>query len=156
MLYVEGKPDQVLALRITGFPRSEIRSERNKQEVLKTLSRQSSCQAMVDEDPGEIQPFQLRQMRLVDEHDDTGLRVYRDRQLGNQVVVICPRLEEWLTDSAKEVNIDLANRRYNLPRNPVSLHRVINRDLRKLNRLIDDLLAAQSPRILKLKELLTQ
>ena len=146
----------MLALRITGFPRSEIRYERNKQEVLKTLSRQSSCQAMVDEDPGEIQPFQLRQMRLVDEHDDTGLRVYRDRQLGNQVVVICPRLEEWLTDSAKEVNIDLANRRYNLPRNPVSLHRVINRDLRKLNRLIDDLIAAQSPRILKLKELLTQ
>ena len=146
----------MLAVRITGFPRSEIRSERNKQEALKTLSRQSNCRAMVDEDPEEIQPFQLRQMRLVDEHDDTGLRVYRDRQLGNQVVVICPRLEEWLTDSAKEVNIDLANRRYNLPRNPVALHRVINRDLRKLERLIEDLLAAQSPRILKLQELLTR
>ena len=42
-----------------------------------------------------------------------------------------------------------------MPDDAKQLKKVINRDLRKLERLIDDLITANSSRILKLQELLT-
>ena len=69
------------------------------------------------------------------------------------MIVISPGWKTGLSRQRK--TIELPARRYNLPQNPISLHRVINRDLRKLERLIDDLITANSSRILKLQELLT-
>ena len=51
-------------------------------------------------------------------------------------------------------DLRLDYRRYNLPHNAVHLHQVINFDLRKLERLIDDLMPAGAPRIRQLSNLL--
>ena len=84
-----------------------------------------------------------------------GLRLYRHGERGNTLIVLCPRLEDWLTAAARDAGLRLDNRRYGLPVNAGDLHGVINNELPNLELLIDDLLSAQSPRILRLQTLLT-
>ena len=155
MILVEGKADQVLVLRLTGLPARDVPVIGDRAEVMARFAENTGAWAMVDEDPGQTPPVELERMLLVEDLPSTGLRTYSDGRTGARVTVLCPRLEEWILASALEVNIDLRERRYNLPSSPSQLHRVINRDLRKLQRLIAALLAAQSPRILKLQQLLT-
>ena len=152
---MEGKPDRVLVLVSTGLPGREVRRERNKNEALKSLERDSNGKAMVDEDPGQRQPPLLLRMNILQNLDDLGLREYGDTNGDFRVIMLRPRLEEWLIQTAGRSGISLDNPNYNLPSDSKRLKGVINRDLRKLERLIDDLLAAQSPRIQKLQELLT-
>ena len=95
-------------------------------------------------------------MRLVADHADSGVKAFADRRQRNRVIVLRPRLEEWIIRAAEDAGLELGSRHYNLPENPTTLHREINRNLRKLERLIDDLLAANSSRIIQLRALLTQ
>ena len=156
MLYVEGKADRVPALRLAGLTNREVKVEGDRGKVLNRLAQENYSLAMVDEDPGQDLPGQLRRMQLVSDYPGTGLKLYTDSGRSNRVIVVCPRLEEWIIRAANDAGLQLRGPRYNLPSGPSSLHNAINDDLRKLERLIDDLLAAQSPRILRLKELLTQ
>ena len=155
MLYVEGKADRLLALRLTGLPGREVQPVGDRAEVLARLDGEVESLAMLDEDPEDPVPVELSRKQLVSDFTDSRLQVYLDRRRGNRAIVICPRLEEWIAQAADQAGLKLSEPRYNLPENPVSLHRVINRDPRKLDRLVTDLLSAQSPRILKLQELLT-
>ena len=66
-----------------------------------------------------------------------------------------PKLEEWVIRASSLARLNMSEQPYNLPSSPRSLHKVINNRLDKVQLLIDSLLAAQSPRILKLQELLT-
>ena len=154
MLYVECKADETL-VRILGLPRREISHELNKDEVLKQLAKQSRCLGMVDEDPRSPRPVQFGRMVVAAEYEQLGLRVYADNPQSNRVIVLRPRLEEWLTRAAQDAGLNLNNPRYNLPRNPVQLHQQINNDLRKLERLLTDLIAADAPRLSQLRSLLT-
>ena len=154
MLYVEGKPDRILALKLTGLPGSEILRERNKSEVLKRLVEQSNCLAIVDEDPGHSPPSYLDRMQVATNLSNLGFRVLEHRAQGNRVILLCPRIEEWIIQAAEDSDLRLDYRRYNLPHNAVQLHQVINFDLRKLERLIDDLMQSGAPRIRQLSNLL--
>ena len=156
MLYVECLPDETLVRRLTGLPKREIIHQlKGKYEVLEMLATRTNSIAMVDEDPDSNQPRYLERMRVQEDYPSEGLQLRVDDGRVNRVVVLNPRLEEWLVETAHRVGISLVEPRYNLPDNPHQLKKVINRDLRKLERLIDDLLAANSPRIQKLQELLT-
>ena len=155
MLYVEGKADRVPALRLTNLTNREVKVEGDRGKVLNRLAQDNDSLAMVDEDPGQVQPGQLRRMQLVSDYPSEGLKLYADNRQNNRVIVVCPRLEEWIIRAAQDADLQLSSPRYNLPSGPSSLHSAINDDLRKLERLIDDLLAAQSPRVLKLQQLLT-
>ena len=81
-----------------------------------------------------------------------GLRVLRDESRGNRVVMLRPKLEDWIIRGANEVGASLTDRRYNLPSTMSALRRVINADERKLRRLVGDL--ADTPRFKALRELL--
>ena len=152
-IYVECKPDETLAGKLVH--RREIIHLRNKSEVLKELEWQSNGIAMVDEDPLFGSPTQLNRFQTLEEPRGLGLLVMKHRTSANLVILIRPRLEEWIISASQELGIRLDDRRYNLPTNANRLHREINRDLRKLDRLLDDLIAAQSPRLLRLQALLT-
>ena len=153
-LYVECKPDETLARKLVH--RREIIHLRNKSEVLKELERHSIGIAMVDEDPLFGSPTQLNRFYAAEDLSGLGLLTMKHRTSATSVILIRPRLEEWIISASQESGIRLDDRRYNLPTTPRRLHREITRDLRKLERLLDDLLSAQSPRILFLQSLLTQ
>ena len=156
MLFVECKPDETLVRRLTRRSGKDIvHAAKGRDEVMTMLAGKSNCIAMVDEDPFNSPPPYFRRIQATTDYGEAGLRLMEHRRQRNRVILLRPRLEEWVIAAAEDVGIELAARRYNLPQNPISLHRAINHDLRKLERLIDDLIAANSPRILKLQELLT-
>lgn len=154
MLYVEGKADEVLVIGL-GLPRGEVSRELNKDEVLKQLDRQSHCLGMVDEDPNSPQPIQLSRMIVAADYDLLGLRALEHRAQNNRVILLRPRLEEWLLRAAGDAGLAVGGRRYNLPSSPTRLHREINLDLSKVERLLADLTETDSPRIRQLRALLT-
>ena len=154
MLYVECKADEALAIGL-GLTRQEVNHELNKDEVLKQLVKQSHCLGMVDEDPKSPQPIQLSRMIVAADYDLLGLRVYADTARNNRVILLRPRLEEWLLRAAGDAGLAVGGRRYNLPSSPTRLHREINLDLSKVERLLADLTETDSPRIRQLRALLT-
>ena len=152
MIYVECKPDQLLVQMLTSWSNRDIIHEEGKYRLMAKLSNRRDTLAMVDEDPTSNQPAYLTRMQVGHEFSSMGLRVLRDESRANQVVVLCPRLEEWVIRGANEAGISLNNRRYNLPTTLGALRRVINMDLRKVERLVSDL--ADSPRFRALRRLL--
>ena len=157
MLYVECKPDQVLAQKLTGLPPREIvHALKGRPEVLRLFEGQSNSIAMIDEDPDSRQPTIFGQMVRYEDSASRQVMVYFDRRRNSRVIVISPKLEDWILRAAQEARIRVNTPPYSLPGTANSLHRIINKRLAQFELLVDDLLTAQSPRILKLQELLTQ
>jgi len=149
MIFVECKPDRVLVWSITGISKRRIRHAGNKPRVCKELERRRNCRGLVNEDPWSVQPSYLRRMVIVEDLSSFGIKILYDESRGNCLVVLCPRLEEWVLEAVREAKIDL--RRYGLPRDVDRFHREINVGLVKFERLISDL-KGHSERIEKLRK----
>jgi hypothetical protein len=106
---------------------------------------------MVDEDP-ETAP--QRYMKSLDERPmEHEVRALYDSQRQNRLVVICPRLEDWLVQSAKSSGLKMTDFGFESD-NGRHLHREINHRLENLDRLVKQLLSARNARILRLQTLL--
>ena len=155
MIYVECKPDGVLVRHVTNLSRRQVGHEiQGKGAVCNRLMKSKDAVAMVDEDPGKTQPRYMRQLSLSREHVDLGLKLYRDRSRNNRVIVLCPKLEDWLLRAVSDMGFDIE--RYGLPGRANALHGVINSNERKIEKVLSDLTDAESPRLLKLRRLLTE
>ena len=150
MIYVECKPDFELVRCITGIPKRGIIHESNKPGVCKKLEKQSNCKGMVDEDPGSSQPPYISRLILKDDLFQDELKVYYDRHRNNYLIVLCPKLEDWILKTAKQADLDVDG--YSLPKDPNELHRNINIRLDNFKRLLADLNEAE--RIKTLRKLL--
>lgn len=149
MIYVECKPDLTLVKTITEIPNKEIIHAGNKPKVCKHLKKQRNCIGIVDEDPGSSQLPYLKKMKVEKEIQSVAMKILSDSN-GNRLIVLCPKLEDWILQCARELNVD--TKRYGLPNNPQKLHEIINDNLEKVRKLINDL--RLSNRIVKLKDLL--
>jgi hypothetical protein len=148
-LFLECKPDEVLA-RVAGVPSHAIVHSPGKGSVSKLLGKHSGVIGMVDEDFGSAEPRTLKQyVQLSDAHD---LRLKIEKGSKNRLVIICPKLEDWLIRTAKTASVKMT--RFNLSENPRDLHADINTRLPNLERLLQELLELKSPRLLHLKSLL--
>lgn len=155
MIYLECKPDAALVRGLTGLTRRQIVHEfKGKYDVCKRVSGQTECKALVDEDPGSIQPPYLARINLARELSQQDLKVFRDESRSNLVVVMCPKLEDWILKAAEEAGLDVREHRYGLPAGARRLHQVINADLSKFERLLQDLLEHPPSRIQRLRSLL--
>jgi len=148
-LLLECKPDEVVA-RVAGVPPCVIVHSPGKGNVFRLLDKYWGVTGMVDEDLGSAQPRSLR--RFVQVSDTYDLRLRIDKGSNNRLVVVCPKLEDWLIKTAKTANMKMA--KFSLSENPRELHADINTRLPNLERLIQELLQLQSPRLLHLKALL--
>jgi hypothetical protein len=148
-LFLECKPDEVLAL-VAGVPPRAIIHSHGKGKVSKSLGKASGASGLVDEDLGTTEPVALRTFREVSNNHDLRLKV--DQARDNRLVVVCPKLEDWVIKTARAANLKMAD--FSLSENPRELHADINQRLLNLERLLNELLAQQSPRLLHLKALL--
>ena len=154
MIYVECKPDGVLVRRVTGLPSRQVHHEiQGRGAVCNRLTKTRDALGMVDEDPGSPQPRYMRQVSLSRDFANLGLKLYLDRNRNNRLVVLCPRLEEWLLRAAADLGLSM--RDYGLPERANRLHSVINHDPRKTERLLTALTNEASPRLSELGRLLT-
>ncbi len=148
-LFLECKPDETLAVAL-GVPRRSVIHSHGKGKVSKSLKKNSGVTGMVDEDFGSAEPVTLSKFVEVSARHDLKLKV--DKSQENRLVVICPRLEPWLIKTAKAADVKMD--KFNLSENVQDLDSMINYRLLNLERLLAELLARQSPRLLHLKHLL--
>jgi hypothetical protein len=148
-LFLECKPDEALALAV-GVPRRAIFHSYGKGRVSKYLGKHRSVKGLVDEDFGSAEPKTLSQFVEISAAHD--VRLKHDKARNNRLVIVCPELEHWVIKTAKATHIKMEN--YSLSENPQELHEIVNQRLPNLTRLLNDLLIANSPRLLHLKSLL--
>ena len=152
-MFVECNADEALVRYLTGLSRRQINHElKGKAAICIRLSNGRDEVGMVDEDPDSVQPPYLRSIRLSEDLTNHGIRVYEDDPRRNRLVVLCPRLEEWIIRTVQDAGLSMGA--YGLPDSAITLHRVINYDLRKLQRLLEALSSASSIRLNTLQGLL--
>lgn len=149
-LFLECKPDETLAVAL-GVGRRLVVHSHGKGRVSKSLKRNSGVTGMVDEDFGSAEPTTLSKFVEMTATHDVKLKV--DKSQNNRLVVICPRLEPWLIKTAKAAGVKMEE--FSLSENVQVLDSMINHRLPNVERLLNKLLAAHSPRLLRLKALLS-
>lgn len=149
-LFLECKPDETLAVALSVARRSVVHSH-GKGRVSKNLKINSGVTGMVDEDFGSAEPTTLTKFVEVSASHDVKLKV--EKIQNNRLIVICPRLEPWLIKTAKAAGVKMED--FNLSENVQVLDSMINHRLPNVERLLNVLLAKQSPRLLHLKSLLS-
>lgn len=150
-IYTECNADTALLVAILGVPKREIVHEiKGKSEVCKSLERHTESKGMIDEDPAMVQPLYLKELILKQELPLLGLKMLYDRTRGNHVIVLCPRLEEWILKTAEESNVNMQD--FGLPNNPSSLHKQLGHEIAGFTKLVVKL--KNSNRLKNLKRLL--
>ena len=151
-LFVECKPDETLAFAL-GVARRDIDHALGRARVCAQLSRHKGVTGMVDEDPGTVTPTYLK--LLTEQRWEHGIRVLLDETRKNRMIVLSPRLEEWLVQTTKSAGLKMTDFGFESD-NGLQLHAEINERLESLQRLIEALLTAKSPRLLRLQVALKQ
>jgi len=152
MYLVECNPDTVLIKILTLASRKNIVHAGNKSELLKKLTeRYSNSKGIVDEDPWSIQPPHLQKFKEKQDLTRHNLKILHQTNKNNTLIVIRPRLEEWILEASREANLNL--KKYKLPDDATRLHRQINIKIDKLEELLTDL-KQNSNRIKTLKKYL--
>jgi len=149
MYLTECKPDTVLLQILTGTSRRNISHAGNKSEVLRKLAeRFTNSKGVIDEDPWAHQPPLLSKFEE-EEQDLTTyeIRVFRQKSRNNLLIMLCPRLEDWILKAANEVNI--RPEQFGLPKSPEELHRLINIRTDNFEKLIESI-KDKSDRVKKL------
>lgn len=123
-VFVECYPDEAL-LRTLGVPRKQLRHERCKGEVVKKVRKLDSAIGIVDQDPASAQPRDLASYDQVQAAE--GLRLLTRRGSDRQkLVLVCPRLEEWLIQRAASLEVNPED--FGLPADAKRLHRTVRYD----------------------------
>lgn len=148
MYLVECKPDAILVQSLTLATRKNIEHAGNKSQLLKKLTEHyGNSKGVIDEDPGSIQPPHLQKFKEKQDLTGYNLKILHQKSKNNTLIILRPRLEDWILQAAKEANID--PKKYNLPNDPTRLHEQINIQIDKFQKLVKDL--TRTNRLKKLK-----
>ena len=151
VVHVECIPDETL-LKKLGFTKKQIQHHAGKTRVLAHISNNRNQLAMVDEDPNSVSNPYERELRV--EKEVLGLKYCMDKKLNNKVLVLKPKLEDWIIYACKKSNIDL--KKYGLPAKGDGLHGIINNRLSAYERPLDDLLQNKNECLFQLKNWLRE
>lgn len=139
MIYLECNPDKIL-VNALGISHKEIKHAYSKGNVCNTLIKNNNVAGLVDEDPSSPQPGYIKTLQYQAFQQD--IRVFADPRRGNRLIMLCPRLEEWIISVAHEAKINLND--YDLPGNAKQLHKIINLQQSSLKKFVDDIKASSA------------
>lgn len=132
MIYLECNADEAL-VQACGVPKKVIKHIFSKGNVCKRLQKNKNVIGLVDEDPESTQPNYIGKL-LLQSHEHN-IKLFYEKKSGNVLIVLCPRLEEWILKAAKEARIQVKN--FGLPDHANELHKVINSNLDHFTKLLD-------------------
>lgn len=135
MIYVECIPDKAL-VKILGIPGNKIFHAGGKGNICSRLKYSKNSLGLIDEDPHSPQPNYIKKLKF--QFKEYSIKVLYDDELENYLIVLCPRLEEWILKAAKEININMVD--YQLPNEAMELHKVINTRIKKFENLVQSIL----------------
>jgi len=142
MIYVECKADKSLVHVIADIRPYEIEHCPGKNEVLKKLLKDKSSIGIIDEDPNAPSPNKLKELKFECRESRLSLKFCYERSNNNLLIIICPRLEDWIIEASIEEKINLNS--YDLPSNPANIT--------KFQNLLHELLKKENKRLLTLRE----
>ena len=117
---VECNADEAV-LRALGVSKKQLRHERCKGEVVKRVRKFDCATGLIDEDPESAQPRDLDNYKEVQAMEGLRLLARRDDK-NKRLIIVCPRLEDWLIERAKSSGIRPKD--YGLPSDPDKLHSI--------------------------------
>lgn len=137
LIYVECSPDELL-INLYGFSKKNIKHSFDKSRIGKLLENNQGHLALIDEDPeGTPRPYFVKtNFDLVKQ--EKGYVIKKDSKRNHYIIEIQPYLEEWILDACDEVKINI--RDFKLPKDPTSLHHIVNNNQKILKKLLKDLL----------------
>ena len=150
-IHLECKPDEML-VKTLGVPVRLVNHHNDKGRVCNALGKHPLVTGMIDEDPASSQPTYLKRLIAIDELSKHGLRVLRDEQQQNQIILICPRLEEWIIDVSLRHGTRVGD--FGLPDKANRLHDLMTARLPAFKKLIEHLVQTNCEPILHLQRLL--
>ena len=145
MVYVECKPDVALVESL-GISYRDIEHTGGKSGVCKKLEKQFNSIGLVDEDPGAGTPSYINTLKL--SAQENCIKIFIDNKNKTKLIMLCPKLEEWILKVAKKSKID--PKKYGLPDNPSFLHSKINSDIQNFKLFLNELVGTKE--IIFLKE----
>jgi hypothetical protein len=149
-IVLECNPDEAL-IKVLGYPRRMITHQSSKGEVINYLARNPAAIGIVDDDPGSAKPAYLLKFSLETE-ERFGIESYKIAKLGTRLIVIKPRLEEWILKQAKDLRIDL--KQHAMPANGNDLHKIINTRISRFENMLKEMLDKKSEALTHLKSLI--
>jgi len=149
MIAVECGPDVIL-VRVLGVPSKKIYHAGSKGRVVKAVEKFGGI-GIIDEDPGCPQPKLLLNYSIAVTYEQLGIRILTRNN--KRIIVICPRLEEFIIEACKESKIN--PRKFGLPLDPAQFHRKVNSRLRNFKMLLETLLKVKNRRMKILRKIIT-
>lgn len=144
MIYVECDPDVVLTETIYAeeedifsVPEQVIHAG-SRSQVITSVEKNSSAKGLIDEDPLCQNPTYIRNMNLNDDYQNCNIKVLKDDDKNNTIVILSPRHEEWILRACELESVDVTN--YGLPNSANRLHDTINVNIEKYKQLLEDLM----------------
>jgi len=115
-----------------------IKHAGNKSELLKALSQRfSDSKGLLDEDPSSIQPLSLEKFHEKQDLTSYHIKILEQKSRNNTIIMLCPRLEDWILQAAKEANVSPTQ--FGLPDDSAKLHEQVNIRIDKFQKLIEAL-----------------
>jgi len=148
MIFVECYPDEVL-VRVLGIARKEITHAHSKGNVYNRVMKKRNCLGMVDEDPESSEPSYIKKLQKQWQRNEVVLLL--DGASNNSIIVLRPRLEEWVLKAAEECKVKIED--FGLPSNAHQLHKTLGSDTDNFKKLVEAI-KAKSQRIKTLAEVL--
>lgn len=153
MIYVECQPDEFLITSL-GFAKKQIKHVNGKGNVIKKVNKDKNAVGIIDEDPASSQPKAFGEYKENKKQGDIKLLIHKDNQ-DKKIILISPRLEEWLLKRASTKNIK--SKDYGLPDDGNKLHRITQKERRaNFKDFLTKLIGTQDGEISTIKEWLKQ
>ncbi len=148
MIHLECYNDQIL-VQAFGFVKKSITHSGDKGKVCNDLNDSIDSIGLIDEDPDSAQPKYVNKCEIIKSELDIVIRLHKKKK--NILIILCPRLEEWVLQTARESHVDITQ--YNLPDNPKELHSISKQQRNRLLQFIQ-VAKGNSPRLKLLGKLL--
>lgn len=152
MIAVECYADTQLVLTL-GASAAAIRHARGKGNVLILLRDNKADVGLIDEDPGSAEYPEMRNYRVTEVLGRVRLMRHL-AHVSKRVIVICPRLEEWMLERARQAGVDPL--KYGLASDPLVLHDKGRYDRKQGFRPFVERLAQTDSEVKKVREWITR
>lgn len=106
VLVVECKADRALVKILTSASKKNLIHGGNKTGVLGVLLKgYESSTGVVDEDPWSPKPPDMQKFKMKQDVTNHNFRILQHTRRNNSLIVLCPRLEEWILRAANEAHV---------------------------------------------------
>ncbi len=150
-IVLECMPDETL-IRTLGYKRKSVTHQPCRGEVINYIKKNPrNIIGIVDEDPGSPKPtyFNAFRRETTEKH---GLESYIIKNAQIRLIVIKPRLEEWILKQAASTGINPSD--HSFPENGKELHKIIHTRLPQFEGFITAMLKQKSAGLRHLQTLI--